>query len=439
MTVRSVIARAACCAAVILSAAAASAAEPAPASPTATPSTTKPSTTTPPTKTTATKSPTTTKATPTPTDKAATTTKTAATATGTTATPAGTAATTTATPTTGKTTAPAPTAATAPTTGKTTATTPAATTATKAKTTPTPAAEKTTAAKPTTKSARADSTMTLRGGQEGTVFRTLTVEGEDRVHFEFERPALNFDLDPDRAPGLEPASTRAAIERAAPDMTAPLLSLSARESCPYLARPWLSQYTSGAVARFRPDVKGIERWRLVVADSRGQAVATFEGKGDPPREIAWDGRTKGGKAAVPGFTYSYVFEAYDRAGNKRNFVGPGFRIPAYRIDTVAGPLLVCSGEDLGTAFLSRDLSAGPAAPPPIVLEAATWINQSANPSQKLRVTVTARAFDRASAIANEIARQLGTLTIGDPGRIQAVAAVEADAPQTGTLRIEQVH
>ena len=72
--------------------------------------------------------------------------------------------------------------------------------------------------------------MTLRGGQEGTVFRTLTVEGEDRVHFEFERPALDFDLDPEQAPGLDPASARAAIVRSAPDLTEPLLGLTARET-----------------------------------------------------------------------------------------------------------------------------------------------------------------------------------------------------------------
>ena len=34
---------------------------------------------------------------------------------------------------------------------------------------------------------------------------------------------------------------------------------------------------------------------------------------------------------TPGLTYSYVFEAFDRAGNKRNIVGPGFTVPAYRI------------------------------------------------------------------------------------------------------------
>jgi len=284
-----------------------------------------------------------------------------------------------------------------------------------------------------------DNSMTLRGGQEGTVFRTLTVEGEDRVHFEFERPALDFDLDPEQAPGLDPASARAAIVRSAPDLTEPLLGLTAREASPYLARPWLDEFNAGSVARFRPDVKGIDSWRLVVADSRGQAVASFEGRGDPPREIAWDGRTRSGRAAVPGFTYSYVFEAHDRAGNKRNFVGEGFRIPAYRIDTVGGPVLVCSGDDLGSAFLSHDPTAGPAAAPPIVLEAASWINHTVRPEQKLRVTVTARAFDRANAISAEIARQLGVLTIGNPTRIQAVAQAETDSPPSGTVRIEAVN
>ena len=111
----------------------------------------------------------------------------------------------------------------------------------------------------------------------------------------------------------------------------------------------------------------------------------------------------------------------------------------YRIDTVGGPVLVCSGDDLGSAFLSHDPTAGPAAAPPIVLEAASWINHTVRPEQKLRVTVTARAFDRANAISAEIARQLGILTIGNPTRIQAVAQAETDSPPSGTVRIEAVN
>src|SRR5262245_3031298 len=47
------------------------------------------------------------------------------------------------------------------------------------------------------KSAPEDTTITLRGGQEGTVFRSLTVEGEDRIHVEIERPELRLALDPE--------------------------------------------------------------------------------------------------------------------------------------------------------------------------------------------------------------------------------------------------
>ena len=55
----------------------------------------------------------------------------------------------------------------------------------------------------------------------------------------------------------------------------------------------------------------------------------------PPEEITWDGRSSRGEPVTPGLTYSYVFEAFDRAGNKRNFVGEGFRLTAYRLATLA--------------------------------------------------------------------------------------------------------
>src|SRR5207249_9291610 len=142
--------------------------------------------------------------------------------------------------------------------------------------------------------------------------------------------------------------------------------LSAKERSPYVAKPWLRRFATGPVARFRPEVTGAVRWRLLVADSRGQTVASFDGTGDPPKEIAWDGRTKSGALVTPGLTYSYVFEAYDRAGNKRNFVGPGFTVPAYRIQTAEGPVLTFGGSSL--AVDASKAGAGVAPTPAILLE-----------------------------------------------------------------------
>ena len=41
----------------------------------------------------------------------------------------------------------------------------------------------------------ADSALVLQGNSEETAFRSLTVEAENRIHFEFARPELTIELD----------------------------------------------------------------------------------------------------------------------------------------------------------------------------------------------------------------------------------------------------
>ena len=275
-----------------------------------------------------------------------------------------------------------------------------------------------------------DTTLTLRGGQDGTVFRTLTVEGEDRVHVDFARPELALDLQPGDVPGLDLGTARDVLDRTLPDLVAPLLASTSAFRSPYLARPWLRQFGCGAVARFRPEGKDVERWKLVLADSKGQTVRTFEGRGQPPREIAWDGSAQDGTPVVPGLTYSYVFEAHDRAGNKRNFVGDGFRVAAFRVDAPDGPALAFSGR-----LLAADGPAPGSAPPVILLEAASWINHSAAVRRPVRVTATARSLEQATTLGSVAARELSACTLGDPARFQVVTRVEPDAAEDGVIRI----
>jgi hypothetical protein len=282
-----------------------------------------------------------------------------------------------------------------------------------------------------------DDGMTIPSGQEGAVFRSLTVEGEDRVHFEFERPALALDLDPNKAPGLDWGSARDVLDRTVPDLGSPMLRSSAQVASPFVAHPWLARFQTGAVARFRPEVKGVERWKLTVVDSKGQTVATYEGRGEPPREIAWDGRTLGGGLVTPGLTYSYVLEARDRAGNKRNFVGQGFKVSAYRLDSVTDPVMVFTGRELPAPDPTRPASSpgereGTA---PILLEAATWLNQSPKAVVSVRVTVTARTLDHAQSLCALVTRQMTPHLIGDPARVIAVPEVQPDAPEGGAVRI----
>lgn len=275
--------------------------------------------------------------------------------------------------------------------------------------------------------APADTSVVLQGGQEGTVFGDMTVQGEDRIRIEFDRPDLDLKLDPKSAPGLDWSNTTQVLERNAVDFTAPLLAASAGMRTPYLARPWFSRMQTGPVARFTPKVEGVDRWKLMVADSQGRTAATFDGKGTVPKEIDWDGTLTDGSTALPGLTYSYVFEAYDVAGNKRNFVGDGFEVPAYRRQTRTTLDLLFSGDDV------RDRSAGGVSP--ILMEAAGRLNQLPDTATPVQVEATARSFEEAKSLADAVVQSLTPLVLGNSGRLRATTAVAADAPAAGTVAI----
>ncbi|MEE9271273.1 MAG: hypothetical protein V3V49_13555 [Candidatus Krumholzibacteria bacterium] len=283
--------------------------------------------------------------------------------------------------------------------------------------------------------AEADSTMKLEAGTGGTIFKSLRIEGEDRVRIEFERPALNPNLDPTSAPGLEWESVRAVLSHSGLDLVSPYITRSATQRPPFYARPWLDHFSTRGVARFRPVLEGVDRWRLNVANSQGETVARFEGKGKPPKEITWDGRSLDGKPAPPGLTYTYVLEAFDRAGNKRNFLGDGFELPSYRLNTPEGFTMLFSGDKLSAQRPASAQAGGDEPAPAILLEAASWINQRPNSQETVRVEVTARSFSDAKQIAGSIIEQLRPLLLGDPARLKPIAAVQNGAPDRGSVAI----
>src|SRR5690349_12837861 len=100
-----------------------------------------------------------------------------------------------------------------------------------------------------------DSTMRIKAGESGKNFNSITVEGEDRVKVNFDRPELKLDVDPSKAPGLDWESVWAALGADEFNFVDPVLSRSVYERSPYAPRPWLDSMHQGAIATFRPDVK----------------------------------------------------------------------------------------------------------------------------------------------------------------------------------------
>ena len=277
--------------------------------------------------------------------------------------------------------------------------------------------------------------LILRAGEEGTAFKSLTVEGEDRIHVDYARPELTLALAPESAPRLDLGTIEDVLDRTIPDLDAPLLTVSAGLRSPYSGRPWLAEFATGPLAVFRPAVQGAERWRLEIVDGRGAPVAAVEGAKRPPEAIPWDGRTLDGGTAVPGRTYSYVFTAHDRAGNKRTFVGNGFEVPAYRREVEGRPVLVFPGSALVVPGGRAPASSGVALTPPVLLEAASWINQRTTVGQVSRVTATARSSEGASHLAARTIAILSGLVPGGEARFESGIQVEADAPVNGVVAI----
>ncbi|MFO7652738.1 MAG: hypothetical protein R6X25_02845 [Candidatus Krumholzibacteriia bacterium] len=279
--------------------------------------------------------------------------------------------------------------------------------------------------------------LALRAGSQETDFRSFTVEAENRIQFEFERPALTVDLDPRTAPGLTWGSPRDVLDRTVPDLEAPLLTASVVGRSPYLPRPWDDGLRSGPVARFRPSARGLERWELTVVDSRSKVVRVFAGRGNPPEEIVWDGLDIDGDPVSPGLTFSYVFEALDRAGNKKRFVGEGFTVPSFRLEHDGAPVIVLAGSDLATPGAGS--GAAPAGrrgaddTPPLVLETASWLNRRTGPERPVLITATARTARQAEEIGERFRTLLLRSIPGPPARVAVRVQVVEAAPSAGSV------
>jgi hypothetical protein len=278
-----------------------------------------------------------------------------------------------------------------------------------------------------------DSAMVLEGGSEGTVFKRMTVEGKDLFRIEFERPRLQISLDPASAPGLDWDNTWDVVAEGDIDLRSPLAGLSASESSPYLPRPWLEEYRTGDIVRFRPSLSGVERWRLTIADPRVGEVRAFEGTGDPPDIIGWDGLSGDGSPMPPGYTYSYVVEAWDRAGNRRNFVGKGFQLPSYMVESGGALHFLLPGSVTGDR--QPPGRRGRTVPHSAIIEAASRINQHDPEGRIVSIRVTARNYDQARGIAESLAGELGSMLLGDPATMRYETDVRDDAPGDGTIAI----
>lgn len=280
---------------------------------------------------------------------------------------------------------------------------------------------------PSLKDAAAEPMSLSRDG-EGTVLRSFTIEGEDRVSIRFDRPRIDLDLDPRQAPGLAWENSWDKV-----DVLPAVTTLTALTSSRFTGQPWLGRYAQDDVVVFTPQSPEMASWQLTIVDSRGVPAAVRTGKGTPPARLAWDGRRDDGQPAWPGLIYSYVLETEDPAGNRRTTSGRGFGLPAYRLTGPQEDVLVLSGAELIDP-LTGAVTPGLAASP-LVAATASWLNQAPGLEDAIEIRATARSRGQAEQLAELMTRALAGRVCGAPNRLTTVVNIVADAPDQGVMEI----
>ncbi|MBL8023783.1 MAG: hypothetical protein JNK54_05815 [Elusimicrobia bacterium] len=92
------------------------------------------------------------------------------------------------------------------------------------------------------------------------------------------------------------------------------------------ARPWLPDLVEPPLISFQPAPAQttVVAWRLEVADDKGDIVHTLSGKGNPVKEIVWDGFNKDGKMIRVSSAYSFRFITVDEFKDTHTTLGKAF-------------------------------------------------------------------------------------------------------------------
>jgi hypothetical protein len=171
---------------------------------------------------------------------------------------------------------------------------------------------------------------------------------------------------------------------------------------------WLRDPAQVPVVTFFPeDPEGhkARMWTLTVTDFRGAPFRHFDGKGDPPSQVEWDGRGDRQEMLQVGYPYSYIFQVVDKGTNTYNYAGVGFRIPAVDYREGTGRRLEFTGNEVFREGRSQLDDSG-----------RHWLTRAADdirrdhPYSPLRVVVQAEnkrlAQDRAKEVAAYLTESL---------------------------------
>jgi len=196
-------------------------------------------------------------------------------------------------------------------------------------------------------------------GESGAALPEMVVEAQNKVRQDIHKGDFTFVLDAAAVDSFFTSMDEEALGVSPVSGLQPHLNnleMLASDQPPHC---WLQEMAGMPVATFFPeDPEGhqVKTWNLAITDFRGSPFKNFAGSGQPPQQVAWDGRSDRGEMLKSGYPYSYVFSITDEGTNTYNYAGVSFRIPALDYRQDGDRLLELAGGEL-FARLDHNLTA----------------------------------------------------------------------------------
>ncbi len=175
-------------------------------------------------------------------------------------------------------------------------------------------------------------------------------------------------------------------------------------------------------------------WTLDLVDEDGKPFTTFQGSGQPPQDLAFNGRSQGGAWLLAGHAYSAVYRLADSSTTSRTVMGQPLQFAALVHPQDDGSLI---GLD-SSALFGSDRSARDIAPAglPLLRGASDWVKRRGY-GQILRVRVYSQDAELAQVQAAAIRSYLAEELAVEADRIAAEGASAPASEERVDLVVER--
>lgn len=260
-------------------------------------------------------------------------------------------------------------------------------------------------------------------GQDGGALPEMVVEAENAVRQQIEKGTFEFTLATAAIDSFFTAMDKEALGVSPVSGLQPHLNnleMLASDQPPHL---WIRELAHTPVATFYtadPEGHKVKDWSLTVTDFRGSPFRTYQGGGNPPESLDWDGRGNNGEILRVGYPYSYVFTQTDKGTNTYNHAGVSFRIPALDYRQDGDRVLEIAG---GHLFVRKEID--------LTGDGQNWLTRASDeirrhPWSPVRVVVTAETQALAEKRADTVGAYLAEAMILPREQVETEAVQKAD-------------